>query len=154
MEGEQEEIGTRIRPIIPESDPEAGREPDTDGWNAIGRVGAWRSMLNEFRMIEEVPEQHKRVWVWGFSEVLKRMEEDEERALMWFCFLPQALLRKAGRGGKAGRGQVARRFNTLAKEDWGGLVEIWERDVEKLGRKEGRQPMEMICTYDSHCGHR
>ena len=100
----QEEIGHRIRPVIPEPDQEAGRTPEEDGWKAIGRVGAWRAMLNKFQMLEEVPEQHKGVWVWGFSDILRRMEEDEERALMWFCFLPQAPLRKPGREGRQGPG--------------------------------------------------
>ena len=96
-------------------------------------------MLNEFRLLEEIPEQHKSVWVWGMSEILRRLEEDPDCALMWFCFLPQALLRKGNRGGKAGRGQVARRFNTLGKGDWGGLVEMWEKDKQRQKKKrEGR----------------
>ena len=63
-------------------------------------------------MLEEIPEQHKSVFVWGVAELLRRMEEDEEGVLIGFCFLLQALLRRPSRGGKAGRGQVARRFNT------------------------------------------
>ena len=52
----------RIKPVIPPANPEAGREPDTDGWAAIGRVGAWEAMLQEFNMLEEIPEQHKSVF--------------------------------------------------------------------------------------------
>ena len=55
------------------------------------------------------------------------------------CFLPQALLRKPSRGGKSGRGLVAKRFNAVVVEDWGKLVMLWQKDVEKLGdRQMGR----------------
>ena len=50
------------------------------------------------------------------------------RALMWLCFLPQALLREVQRGGRQCRGLVAKRFNCLSQGDWGTLVELWERD--------------------------
>ena len=71
------------------------------------------------------------------SAVLSKVqvaEEGEElnQALMWLMFLPQALLRKPRRGGKAGRGLVAQRFNSLARGDWGKLVELWERDMRML----------------------
>ena len=48
-EGQGEEIGDRIRPVIPEPNPEAGRGLDIDGWTAIARVGAWEAMLSEGR---------------------------------------------------------------------------------------------------------
>ena len=60
--------------------------------------------------------------------ILRRLEGGPDAALLWFCFRPQALLRKANRGGKAEKGQIARRFNTPGKGNWGGLVEIWDRD--------------------------
>ena len=120
-EGEGEDIEDRIRPVIPAPNPEAGRGPDTDGWAAIGRVGGWDAMLSEVRLLESVPEQHKSVWVWAAAEVLRRLhtaetEEEVSLALMWWCFLPQALLRKPqARGGKGGRGIIAKRFNTLGR---------------------------------------
>ena len=103
MEGEGEEIEARIRPVIPAPDPSAGREPNTDGWAAIGRVGAWGAMLAGVRLLDEVPQQHKPVWVWAAGEVLRRIhsagsEEDMNHALMWWCFLPQALLRRPSSG--------------------------------------------------------
>ena len=126
IDGEGEGIANRIRPIIPPANPEAGRGPDIDGWAAIGRVGAWDAILSEAQLLEEVPEQHKSVWVWAAAEVLRRLhsaenEEETTQALMWWCFLPQALLRKStNRGGKAGRGVVASRFNTLGHaRNWG-----------------------------------
>ena len=145
-EGEGEDITDRIRPVIPPSNPEAGRGMDIDGWTAIGRVGAWDAMLSEFQLLEEVPEQHKSVWVWAAAEVLRRLhlaetEDETTTALMWWCFLPQALLRKPCRGSRAGRGLVAQRFNSLGKDkNWGKIVEMWEVDREKeRRRKEARR---------------
>ena len=77
-------------------------------------------------MMEEVPTQHEGAWAWG--EILERINRSEDnskeldRGLMWLSFLPQALLRKSKRGGRAGRGLVAQRFNLLSNGDWGGLV--------------------------------
>ena len=64
-----------------------------------------------------------------------------DRALMWLCFLPQALLRQAKRGGKSGRNLVAQRFNSLVEGNWGRLVTLWESD-RKFAReiKEKRRP--------------
>ena len=149
IEGEGEEIEDRIRPVIPAPNPEAGRGPDTDGWAAIGRVGGWDAMLSEVRLLESVPEQHKGVWVWAAAEVLRRLhlaetEEEVARALMWWCFLPQALLRKPqARGGAAGRGVVAKRFNSLGQEgNWGKIVEMWEldRERERMSREKKQKP--------------
>ena len=140
-EGEGEDITERIRPVIPPANPEAGRGLDVDGWADIGRVGAWDAMLSEFSLLDEVPEQHKLVWVWAAAEVLRRLhlaetEEETTRALMWWCFLPQALLRKPSRGKKEGRGLVAKRFNSLGKErNWGTIVDMWEVDREKERRR-------------------
>ena len=49
-------------------------------------------------------------------------------SLMWWFFLPQALLRKPFRGGREGRNMVAKRFNAISNGDWGKLVELWEKD--------------------------
>ena len=51
-----------------------------------------------------------------------------DQALMWLCFLPQALLRKPVRGGRAGRSLVATRFNNLSQGIWGFLVNKWEEE--------------------------
>ena len=64
--------------------------------------------------------------------------------MLWLGFLPQALLRKASRGGKVGRAQVAHRFNCVTIDDWGGLVEAWEGDAKKmLEKKRERRRDEM-----------
>jgi hypothetical protein len=129
-EGEGEDITDRIRPVIPAPNPMA-----------------WDAMLSEGQLLESVPEQHKSVWVWAAAEILRRLhlaegEEEATLALMWWCFLPQALLRKpTARGGKAGRGMVAKRFNTLGQDrNWGSIVDTWETDrVRERRRREERQ---------------
>ena len=63
--------------------------------------------------------------------------------MSWFLFLPQALLRKPARGGRAGRKEVARRFNYLTRGDWGTIVEIWEKDKTiQTAEKERRRRRE------------
>ena len=146
-------IGHLIRPRIPPANNDEARDidSDSDGWNLIGRVGAWESMLCGFSVLEEVPYQHEEVWVRVWGEVLRRLssattEQDTNHALMWLQFLPQALLRKPPRGGRRGRGEVAKRFNVLGTGDWGTLVELWEKDKERLGsqgvRRRRRQDTE------------
>ena len=117
---------------------------DVDGWSVIDCVGAWDCMLVKFAMLQEVPVQHQEVWVEAFSRVLQMIEDADDpqkmtRALKWLCFLPQALLRKPTRGGRSGRGLVANRFNAVVVEDWGKLVTLWQKDMEKLvNRQMGR----------------
>ena len=140
-----EEILPRIRPDVPQ--PVAGREGlelDGGGWEAIDRVGGWNSLLTKFNMLQEVPYQHEEVWVWAWGHVLHKLhsaegEQDTNRALMWLCFLPQACLREAHRGGRQGRGLVAKRFNALSRGDWGTLVELWEKD-KRAANMRGEQP--------------
>ena len=66
-------------------------------------------------------------------------EEETTRALLWLGFLPQALQRKPTRGGKVGRAQVAHRYNCLIDQDWGALVELWERDTRKRSDSRGER---------------
>ena len=63
-----------------------------------------------------------------------------ERGLKWFLSLSQMLLRKPRRGGKSGRGDVARRFNCLARnQDWGALLSLWEKDRRQMREEEGQE---------------
>ena len=106
---------------------------DAEGWCLIDHIGAWQSFLCEFRVLEDVPAQHRSGWTWAWSYVLERILNagtnlELNRALMWLLFLPQAFLRQPKRGGKLGRGLTAQRFNCLAQGDWGQLVTIWEKD--------------------------
>ena len=61
-------------------------------------------------------------------------------ALSWLLFLPQSLLRRPTRGGRAGRKEVAKRFNHLAQGDWGSVFEQWEKDKNiQTAEKERRR---------------
>ena len=67
--------------------------------------------------------------VYGFPHKSNTNTEEEKMlALSWFLFLSQGLLRRPTRGGQVGRKEVASRFNAVTREDWGTLVELWERD--------------------------
>ena len=132
----------RVSPEIP--GPRPPEHTEGDGWEAIDRIGAWDTYLSSFGVMEEVPSQHKASWVYAWGEVLSKeaaaeTDIEKERALKWICFLSQALLRKPKRGGKSGRGLVNKRFASLAKSDWGGLVSQWEKDVKKGKEKENRR---------------
>ena len=129
-----------LNPEIPLPD-HTQQNTDGDGWEAIDRVGGWASFLCQFEVLEEVPSQHEASWAWAWTETMGRIQMYEEgkeldRALMWLSFLPQALLRKARRGGRAGRGNVAQRFNCLSRNDWGALVDLWEIDVRLASEDE------------------
>ena len=100
------------------------------------------SFLTEFTMLQDVSVQHRSAWARGYARVLRCWrsavtEEDRDRALMWLGFLPQCLQRKPIRGGRSGRAQVAYRYTCLINEDWGSLVELWEKDQER--RHDGRR---------------
>ena len=95
---EQMQLAERLFPAAPE--PQEVVETDSDGWSLIDKVGAWNAFLCEYQVLEEVPAQHKRTWVRAWGTVLVRVQaadngKELDRALMWLCFLPQALLRQA-----------------------------------------------------------
>ena len=74
--------------------------------------------------------------VWKDAE----KDSDRDRALMWLGFLPQCLLRRPTRGGKAGRRQVAKRFLFINNEDCETLVTMWETDSSvNQSRSNGRR---------------
>ena len=86
-------------------------------WEAINRLGGWKSFLVEFPMLEEVPEQHKGAWTLAWSESLRRWRDassyqEKDTALLWMGFWAQALQRKPTRGGKKGRGTSVFRRET------------------------------------------
>ena len=138
-------LHTRVRPAVPGPERLVGDgDVDADGWAVIDSVGAWECMLVKFAMLKDIPAQHEEAWVEAFSKVLQRIEDatsptEVDRALKWLCFLPQALLRKPSRGGKGGRGLVAKRFNALVVQDWGKLVTLWQEDVGRLRNRQTRE---------------
>ena len=130
------DIADRCRPHIPQGDPTATRAPDSDGWSFIAKLGAYECFLTCFPSLQEVPNQHEEAFAEAVAEVLRRRERaisdlETRLSLSWWLFLPQALLRRPNRGGRAGRQQVAKRFACLSRGDWGGLV-----DLEDFGREE------------------
>ena len=145
-EGYDSFIEERSRPVTPQPNPTVVR--DADGWNLIAKLGPTASFLSSFPALQEVPDQHEQAWVEAVAKVLRKWREatsNEEItiALSWFLFLPQALLRKPARGGRAGRKEVARRFNYLARGDWGTIIEMWEKDkTEQTAEKEKRRRRE------------
>ena len=98
---------------------------DESGWGEIDRLGVWDCVLSPFSAIEEVPAQHREAWAMAMDKVHRKVWEAEEhgedldRALKWWFFLPQALCRKAQRGGRAGVGQIRKRFNCVVNGDYG-----------------------------------
>ena len=141
---EQGVLAGWLDPVIPEAGPLT--EPSQDGWTNIDGVGGWDSYLCEFSVLEYVPSHHKEVWCWAWGEVLRRIRGAEveskemERGLKWLCLLPQLLLRSARRGGKPGRGNVARRFSCLSvARDWGALLTLWRKDRAMLREERARE---------------
>ena len=133
-EGYDSFIEERSRPEPPQPDPTVVR--DANGWNLIAKLGPTASFLSSFPALLEVPDQHQQAWVDAFSKVLRRWrvavtEVEIIIALSWLLFLPQSLLRRPTRGGRAGRKEVAKRFNHLAQGDWGSVFEQWVKDKSR-----------------------
>jgi hypothetical protein len=73
--------------------------------------------------------------------VIQSAEEgiELERGLKWFLILPKALFRQGRRGGKAGKGLIARRMNLLVRGDWGGLLTLLDQDCRRAKMEIQRQ---------------
>ena len=133
----------RISPDIPPPRlPPAG--DSNIEWAQIDRIGDWKAIISPFGAIDQIPAQHKAVWAWAWGAILVKVQSavsdlDLDRALMWFLFLPQALCRKPRRGGVQGRGFINKRFNALANQKWGDLVDQWESDLEFENAKQLRR---------------
>ena len=142
-QGEILELVERFSPEVPPPEPHVAAGEDSDGWQLVRRLGGWKAVLCQFQMLEECPFQHEEVWVWAWGEVLRRLHAAKDpgeldTALLWIMFLPQALLRKPTRGGRAGRGQVQKRFHALQIGNWGYLVEKWQEDLDELQERNRR----------------
>ena len=103
-------------------------------------------VLCPFQAIEEVPNQYRELFASAMHKIITRVWENQEegeeldRALKWWFLIPHALLRKAGRGGKAGMGQIKKRFDCIAKENYAGLLTllIHDKEAAKTKRREGK----------------
>ena len=143
VEEEQMDLQDRLDPIVPGPLPSVRQ--DEDGWGEIDRLGVWECALSSFPAIEEIPVQHREAWALAMDKVHRRIWEAEEegeeldRALKWWFFIPQALCRRAQRGGRAGVGQIKKRFNCVIQGDYGELVRLWLLDVQVAKKKEERR---------------
>ena len=88
--------------------------------------------------MQNIPRTYREVWASAMAKILGVIQSAEdgielERGLKWFLILPKALFRQGRRGGKAGKGLVARRINMLVRGDWGRdrLVKLETGKVEK-----------------------
>ena len=143
IEEEYVDIQDRVNPLVPGPQPLVRQ--DEDGWDEIDQLGAWDCALSPFQAISEVPAQHREAWAMAMDKVLRKIwdnqEESEEldRAIKWWFFLPQALCRRAQRGGRAGVGQIKQRFNCIVRGDYGAVVKLWLDDMKVRGEKDRRR---------------
>ena len=139
----------RIDPILPppltgSMDGYSARDTYADGFAYIDQLSAMECVLSPFQAMDEVPKQHREVFARAMEKILTRLSENQEdgeeldRALKWWFFIPQALLRKAVRGGRAGMGLVKKRFDCIINENYGELVNLWIRDREIAKKKKRR----------------
>jgi len=144
VDDDQFDISDRMDPTVP--GPVEITGIDVDGWMMIDTLGAWECVLSKFSAMEEIPSQHKEIWASAVDRVLRKISEaqdegdDLNRALKWWLFLPQALCRQAGRGGRAGMGQIRKRFNCIVEGDFGELINLWKHDCEKIKKREPKVP--------------
>ena len=142
----------RVDPVVP--GPLPTLQVDEAGWGEIDKLGAWECALSPFTALEEVPAQHREAWGLAMNKVHRKIWEAEgqgeemDRALKWWFFLPQALLRQAQRGGRAGVGQIRKRFNSVINGDFGELVKLWEQDLLTIKRKEEKRRNRPKPEYD------
>ena len=105
----------------------------------------WDCVLSPFQAIEEIPAQHVGAWALAMDKVHRKIWEADDnvekldRALKWWFFMPQALCRRAQRGGRAGVGQIRKRFNCVVKGDFAEIVKLWCQDVEAERKKEEKR---------------
>ena len=130
------DLSGRKSPEVPGPRVTQFEDETPDGWHQIDQLGAFDCFLSRFSSVEDVPHDCQAAWALAWSTVLEReavaeSELAKERALKWFCFLSQGLLRKPRRGGRAGRGAIVKRFRAVLQGDWGSLVTMWQADCNK-----------------------
>lgn len=112
-----------------------------DGFEHIDQLSVMECVLSPFQAMDEVPKQYREVFAKSMETILRRIYENQEegeeldRALKWWFFIPQALLRKAKRGGRAGMGLVKKCFECIINENYGELVRLWILDRDGVKNK-------------------
>ena len=133
--GDQVPLEELIDPEVP--GPHPGPVPeDAQGWNMIDQWGVWDCTLCVFPTMQNVPRVYREVWASAVSKILLKIQSAEEgieleRGLKWLLIIPKAVFRQGRRGGKAGKGLLARRINMLVMEDWGGLLALLGTDCRQ-----------------------
>ena len=98
--------------------------------------------------MEDVPYALRENWAEVVKRVLRRVcdttsEDSLTRALRWFLYLPQALLRQSKRGGRKGQNvaEVGRRFDSALRGEWGAKAEgsPAEEEEEASAKEHGGQ---------------
>ena len=123
--GEQALLQDLLDPDVP--GPHAGPvAEDTYGWNQIDKLGVWECALCEFPTLLDIPRCYREVWASAVDKVLSAIQEAEggiqlERGLKWLLILPKAIFRQGRRGGKAGKGLISQRINSLITGVTGAL---------------------------------
>ena len=155
--GDQVPLDEFIDPVVP--GPHPGPLPeDAEGWNMIDQWGVWDCTLCEFPTMQNIPRAYREVWASSMDKILSKIQRAEEgieleRGLKWLLIIPKAVFRQGRRGGKAGKGLIARRINLLIKGDWGGLLALLVRDCqqakaddqrERQGRQQHREVSEEV----------
>ena len=116
-----------------------------DGWDSIDTLSVWECLLSQFTTLETIPSQFKEQWARSYTKVLFKLknctdETEKARSLKWWMFLPQALLRKPIRGGRAGIRNIKKRFDCVVNDNYEELIRLWRLDREAAERKkEGRR---------------
>jgi hypothetical protein len=143
VDGEQVLLADMIDPVVPGPHPEPVIE-DAEGWNLIDLWGVWDCMLCEFPTMQNIPRIYREVWASAMGKIMRVIEREEEgieleRGLKWLLIIPKAIFRQGRRGGKAGKGLIARRVNLLIRGDWGGLLTLLDRDCQLAKVEKERQ---------------
>ena len=115
--GDRVELAEYLDPIVPGAHIGPLQE-DVDGWSFIDRWGVWECTLCEFPTMQDIPRVYREVWASALGRIFREIDEAAEdihleRALKWLLILPKALFRQGRRGGKAGKGLIAKRVNYL-----------------------------------------
>ena len=119
-----------------------------DGWDSIDTLSVWECLLSQFTTLETIPSQFKEQWARSYTKVLFKLknctdETEKARSLKWWMFLPQALLRKPIRGGRAGIRNIKKRFDCVVNDNYEELIRLWcliGKQIKERKEEEDRNP--------------
>ena len=143
VQGDQVPLAEWLDPEVPGPHPGPVLE-DAEGWNLIDQWSVWDCTLCEFPTVQNIPRVYRELWAGAMSKIMRVIQSAEEgieleRGLKWFLIIPKALFRQGRRGGKAGKGLLARRVNCLVNGDWGRLLSLLDRDCRMAKLEKQRE---------------